>query len=102
MRGRIGVHRSDHAQIVGETGGVREQAADLEPALSIPGEGERRFHQVANRAAIGADRGWAPIRCPVVLFERGLAVERVYLTGSAIHEEEHNVLGACRKVRRLG
>ena len=56
MRGRIGVHRADHAQIVREPGRVREQAADLQPALAVLGERERRLHQVADRAAVGADR----------------------------------------------
>ena len=102
VRGRVGVHRADHAQLVGKTGGMRKEAADLETALTMLSECEWRLHQPPDRAAVGADRRWALIGRVVVSRERRLVVEGVDLARGAIHEQEDHALCACRKMRRLG
>ena len=60
----VGVHRANHADVVGAGADVREQLADLEAALAVSREFERRLHQGAGlgvrwprcrRAAAGRD-----------------------------------------------
>ncbi len=79
MGSRIGVHRADDAQIVRKPGSMGEQAADLHPALTVLREPERRFHQVADRTAVGADRRLSAVGCPVVPRQCGFVVEGVDL-----------------------
>ena len=88
----VGVHRADHADVVGARADVREELADLEAALAVALERERRLHQRAG-LALGRD-GAARQRLAVVLVEHRLRIEAVDLRQPAVHEQEDDVLGA--------
>ena len=103
MGGRVGVQRADDAQVVGEPGSVREQAADLQAALAVLRERERRLHQVADGPAVGADRRLAAVGlCRGTSSSAGLGSNVSTWLGRAVHEQEDDVLRLRREMRRLG
>ena len=59
--GDVGVHRADHADVVDHLGGVREQVADLDAALAVLLELERRAH--APRRSCARWAGWSAPAC---------------------------------------
>src|SRR5439155_13074972 len=95
------MHRTNHADVVGELRGVRKQVADLEPALTILLELERAAHQVADWAPIGAHWRVSPVRRSVEPGQRGLRVEGIDVTRSSVHEQEDSVFCAGFEMRRL-
>ena len=99
MGGGVGMHGADDAQIIGELRSVGEQAADLESAAAVMTELERRLHEFADGATVGADLGIAAVGLAIPLGECGFRIEGVDLTRPAIHEEEHAVFGFGGKVR---
>src|SRR5262249_13614886 len=99
VRRRIGEHRANHTQVVGEPGRVREQTADLNPALATLLELEGGFHQVPDRAPVRTYLRVALVRCAVEFLQGGLRIERIYLARRAVHKQEDAVLRLGWKVR---
>ena len=79
-----------HAQVVGALGDMREDLADLQAALAMLGELERRHHQAAG-LALGLDAGGRRLLA-VVLRQIRLGVEGVDLRRAAVHEEMDELL----------
>ena len=69
--GRVGVHRADDANVVDDLADVREQLADLDAAVALFAEGERRRQQAAALGAVGR-QGGAFGRWPLYLSRAGL------------------------------
>ena len=87
----VGLHRADHAEVVGVLGGALEELADLEsaPAVSAPGEGRTEGGAGAPlRGDVIAGKGLA-----VILVQRGLAVEGVDVRRPAVGEDVDDALG---------
>jgi len=101
MRRGVGMHRANHAKVVGMACGVGKEAADFESALAMLGELERRLHEMPDRAAIRADLRIALIRLAVILFQSRFRIKGVHLARPAVHEEEHAILGFGREMRTL-
>lgn len=100
MSRRVGVHRPDHAQVVRMLGQMRIEAADRQPALPVVREREDALTEVPHRAPVGAQSQLRRVTLPVPLVEFRLGIKRVDLTRPAVHEQEHDMLGLRRKVRR--
>ena len=81
-------------------GRLGEQLADLDAALAVLRELERRAHGRAG-LALGAQIA-AGQRLAVILVQQRLGIERVDLRRPAVHEQVHDLLGLAGKVRRLG
>ena len=96
----VGVHRANHADVVGAGADVREELADLEAALAVARELERRLHQRAGPALGG--HGAAGKRLAVILRQHRLGIEAVHLRQPAVHEQEDDVLGARRMMQSAG
>ena len=98
MIGHVGLHRPDHADVVDALAHMREDLADLDPALAVGLELEGRAErsaclplgtQVAHRQGLA-----------VVLRQLGLGVERVDLRRSAVHEQVDHPLGLGGELRQ--
>jgi hypothetical protein len=92
----VGVHRADHAEIVGESADFFEHLAHFKPALAAFGEFERRFETRAGRALRFEH---VRQRLAVVLVQHRLRVERIDVRGAAVHEEMHHALRLRLKMR---
>lgn len=90
MVGDVGVHRANHAQVVGVLGDARKQLADLDAALAVLLERKRR---AKGRAGLALGREVQRNGFPVELSELGLRVERIDLRRAAVHEQEDHALG---------
>ena len=95
----VGVHRLDDAQVVGVAGKALEDLADLETALAMWFELERRAHQRA-RLALGLEIA-ARIRFAIVLCQHGLVVKAVDVGRAAVEKQVDDVLRLGREVWRL-
>ena len=77
--------------------GVMEQLADLEPALAVALESERRPQRRTGRAL-----GLQPVerhRLAVEFLELWFGIEGVHLRRPAVHEQVHHPLGLRREMR---
>ena len=92
----IGIHRADHAQIIGKRGQFGKQLAHFQAALAVLRELERRFEARAGRAL-----GFEHIRqrFAVVFVQHRLRVEGIDLRRAAIHEEMHHAFRLRLKMR---
>ncbi len=95
----VRVHRTDDAQVVCAFGHVREQLADLQPALSVPGKLERRGKGGAG-LAFGLEFQRELFAVP--LRQCGFRVEGVHVRGAAVGEDVNHPFGPTREVRRAG
>ncbi len=93
----VGVHRAQHAEVVGEPGGVGKELADLKAAASVPRVSERRIQEAAG-LPLGAELG-ALGTLPLELREGGLGVHEIGSEGTAIHEEMDHPLGPGGELR---
>ena len=96
----VGVKRANHAHVVDALAEMREQLTDLDAALAVLFERERRLHERAGLALRG--HRTAGERLPVVLREHGLGIERIDLREAAIHEEEDDALGPRGMIEGAG
>ena len=102
---RLGVHRADEAQVIGDAGNVRQHVADLDAALAARRKLERRPDQRQRRLVAG-HRG-EPLAPPdrlrqlgAMLFDqRRLGIEQVELRRAAALEQINDALGLGREVR---
>src|ERR1044071_7011460 len=102
MRCRIGVHRTQDANVIGELRRVWKEAADRQTTLATGLERKWRLHQMPNRPAIGPNRfHLSGIRPPVKFGQRRLRVERVHLAGRAIHKQKNDMLRLGEEMCRL-
>ena len=97
--GDVRVHRANDAALIDDLANVRQRFADLDPALPVWPELERRRHE--------AGRVWLLVnlagRLGVFVFlQRRLGVERVDMRRAAVHEQEDHPLGPGREVRSTG
>ena len=86
---RLGVHRTDHAPLIGLRSDPRNQIAEPHPAFAMLGEGEdRRRHREA-RLAAGHRRQPLPLTdrfgqlLPTPRGQRRLGIEEIHLRGRA-------------------
>ena len=86
----VGVHRANHAQIVGVFGDAGKQLANLDAALAVLLERERR---AKGRAGLALGREVQRNGLAVVLGELGLRVERVDLRRTTVHKQKNHALG---------
>ena len=93
----VGVHRSDHADVVRAFSHVGEEFAHFEPRLSVTLEAEGRLHQRAG-SPFRLDLSRRQ-RLAVVLLEGGFGIEGVDLRDAAVHEQEDHVLRARLEMR---
>src|SRR5688500_8199616 len=95
----VAMHGTDDATLVADLGQFWEQLADVEAALTVAVEPERRAHQNSVRVrelqAVGN-------RLAGVFREHRLGIEGVYLRGTTVQIKVDDALGLCGKVRRLG
>ena len=94
----VGVHRPDHADVVDALGRLREQLADLDAALAVLLELERRGER---RAGLPLGRQVRRQRLARLFGQRGLGVERVDMGRPAVHEQVDDPFGLRRELRRL-
>ena len=102
MRGRVAIHRPNHAEVVCELRRVGEQAADLKPALAVLAKTKWRLHEVPDRPAIRAHLRVAYIRFSMESGQGWLRIKSVDLARTAIHEKENGMSCPRLKMRRLG
>ena len=100
----IGVKRTDHGEIVDAFGHVREERADLGPAIAVffevplrPFEEEFFVARTVTGFRVVEGDGF-----PVVSDELGLGIERVDVRYAAGHEQEDDALGLGREVAGFG
>ncbi len=98
--GNVGVHRADHAQLVGVLPQVREQLADLDAALTILLELERGS-EGGSRLPLGPQVFVGQLLA-VVAGQNRLGVERVDVRRTAVQEDVNDVLGTGRELWRFG
>ena len=97
MVGHIGVHATQHANVVDTFADIRENLADLDPRLPIFLELERRLHQVAGRP-FGLDVGCRGL-LTVILRQQRFRIEGIHLRRTTVHEEMNDALGFGLEVR---
>jgi hypothetical protein len=90
MIGHVGLHRTDHANVVDGLGGFGKNLADLDAALPVFFEGKRRPEGRAG-FAFGIEMNGDFLA--VILREFGLRIEGVHVRGAAIHEKVNDALG---------
>ena len=90
-----GVHRSNDADVVDDTGQLRQQLAHLDAVASIAFELERRRQQPSGHALSTKVDGIRTL--PGVLEQRGLGVEHVELRRPAVQVEHDDVLRFLRQ-----
>jgi hypothetical protein len=95
---QVGGHRVDHAQPVGVSGDLVEQARHPEATPAAPAELPARRQQGRAAPATGGRRR----RLAGVGDEFRLVVERIHVRRPPLHAEEDHVLGAGGEVRRPG
>ena len=114
MHRTLRLHRADHAELVGVRGQLREQLADLHPALTVLLELEGRLLELPGEP-VAADEFTGGLEgvlavvlhhvvhlSTVVLRERGFWVEGVDLRGAALAEDLDHPLRPGGEVRLAG
>ncbi len=100
VRDSFGVHRMDHAQVVGMLGRLRKQVRNPVPAFTILPELPGRFHdtmQVATAARFGNGTGIIKRHRLAVMFDHaGFEIEGIDVTRPALHEQKDDSLGPWR------
>jgi len=96
--GAVGVHGTDHADVVDALADIGEYLAELDAALSEFLELKWGLQQVAG-FALGLQVGGGH-RLAVVLGEHRLGVEGVHLAWAAVEKQEDYALGFGGEVRR--
>ena len=101
--GKLGGHRFDEGEVVGDLGNMGEEVADPGSRLAVLFELPGRLHDLADVVKLGGLKfadGFSGI-LPVVFFEGRFVVEGVDLRRAAIHVKEDDVLGLRSVVRLL-
>ena len=98
MVGDIGMHRADHADLVDHLRGVAKKLADLDAALTVLPEAERRLHGRAG-LALGGELGGHGLA--VVPGQHRLRIEGVNVRRPAVCKQVDDALGPAQR-RRLG
>ncbi len=93
----VGMHRTDHGNVVDVPGCLGKQFADLDAAGTVLLELERRRERRA-RLALGAQIAAGQFLAGVFL-QRRLGIERIDVAWTAVHEQMNDVLGLARKLR---
>ena len=101
---RLGHHRVDDADVVGDRGQLRKDRAQVLPARSAPLErvlrreaDQLRALKLRDRHALGERLGH---RLALHLGERGLVVERLQVRGAARHVQVDDPLDPGREMQR--
>ena len=100
----IGVHRANDSDLIDRFGDMREELADLDPALPMATEFERRTEGRAG-FSLGAQVFYRQLLA-VQFIELGLRVEGVDVGGTSVHEEVDDPLrlrgegGRARQARQ--
>ncbi len=108
QRGRMvdafGFQSPVEAQVVHHVREIGEQRVDLDPQTAGAAELERTAHVVALAGVhVGLELIALLLKlCHVELFELRLRIERVDVTGPALHEQEDALLRLCGMVRLPG
>ena len=97
--GHLGVHRADDRNVVGMGRGLGEDFADLQAALSVLLELERRGER---RTGFPLGRQVDRRRLTRVLLERRFRIESVDVRRTAVQEEVDHPLHPAGKVGLLG
>lgn len=95
-----GVHRANHAQIVDDLSGVRQQLRNLGPAVTVLHELKRRAEQLLAGSIDEAIDNLAGIIGPVEFRQLRLRIEQIHVRRSAVHEQRDHRPG-LRFTRRL-
>ena len=93
MRGQVGLHRAQQAEVVGMVRDIREELGNPEPALSVL----RKLPFRAEQLGAGTYRRRARFGS-----ELGLVIEGIDVRRPAAHAEKDDALRPRREVRRLG
>src|SRR5438477_9067423 len=93
MIDRLRIHRADEAQVVGNRSGMRQQLAQLHPALAELLELVRAAKAVSLLLVEMDLQVTARIRLSVVLRQLGLGIEQVHLARAAMLEQADDGLG---------
>ena len=91
----IGVHRADDTALIDHLAEVWQRFADLNAALPMPRELERRRHKTSSVGFLVNLAGRLRV---LVFLQRRFRVERVYVRRRAIHEQKNHPLGLGRKM----
>ena len=95
--GDIGVHRANDEEPVGMPGHRWKQIADLQPALAVATEGERRGERRTG-ATFGGKGAWDLLTG--ILLQRDFAIEGVEVARPSVGEEMDHGPGPRGEVRR--
>ncbi len=108
MVDRLGVHRADDAEVVGDFAGVRQEVAVFDAGLAVflevgerAGERERGLIAAHARQALPLTNRIGK-RLKVAFTQQGLGVEGFELRRAARLEEVDDALGLGREVRAAG
>ena len=96
----IGMHGADHGDIVNALGNMRENLRHFDAALPVLVELEGRA-EAGSRLALGR-KGGIGQGLAVILRQHRLGIERVHMTGPAIHKQEDHALGFAGQRRHFG
>ncbi len=92
-------HRAQDAYLVNAFAEVREELTDLQPALAVFAELERRAQEPGVLIVLfGEFRG---NRLTVILGQHWLGIEGIDVGRSAVQEQKNDVLGLGREMGRL-
>ena len=97
-----GMHASDHAEIVSDLCGVRQEFAEIHPALAVFLELPRAAKEFAAGFVGEAVLNVAAVIHAVATLQLGLGIGEVHVARAAVHEQGNHCLGPGRKVRLLG
>ena len=97
--GDLGMHRANHAKIIGMRPDAWKKLGDSESALAIFFKGKRRLHGHAS-GSLGPE--FERDFLAVVFRQFGLGVEGVHLRGATVHKEMNHRLGFPRSLWSLG
>ena len=96
------VHAANHAEVVGDFRGVRQQLAEVHAALAVlfkfPRAAEELAAGLVGEAVIHA----AAVVHAVKTLQLGLGIGEVHVARAAVHEKGNHGLRLGREMRRLG
>ena len=95
-----GVHAADHAKVIGDAGRVRQQLAEIHPALAVFLEFPRAAEQVAAGFVGEAVMHVAAVLLAVETRQFRLGIGEIHVARAAVHEERNHRL-RLRSVVRL-
>ncbi len=95
--GHVGMHRTDHRDLVDRLGRAGKKVADLDPALAIAAEFEWRRERGPS-PPFGPQRAGGQFLAGV-LGEHRLGIERIDVRWPAVHEQVDDVLCFGREMR---